>query len=245
MRATILAGGRGTRLAPYTMVFPKPLMPIGGMPILEIVVRQLAHHGFTEVTMAVGHLAELIETFFGDGARFGLKITYSREREPLGTAGPLGLIKDLDEPFLVMNGDLLTTVDFSGLARFHRSHDGIASIGLYEKTVKIDLGIVETDEENLVSGYLEKPTLKHWVSMGIYMFDPRVLSYVPEGVRLDLPELILKLVEAGEKSVAYRFQGRWLDIGRPEDYHEAAEIFEARRQEFCPAFPPAARMRAA
>lgn len=234
MKAVILAGGRGRRLAPYTTVLPKPLMPIGDVPILEVVVRQLAHAGFTEITLAVGYLAELLMAYFGDGSKWGVQIRYSREERPLGTAGPLALVEALDEPFLTMNGDLLTNLDYRALWDYHRSRGAIVTMAIYPRAVSIDLGIVEVNEAGWVRGYIEKPTYRYSVSTGIYVFEPAALRYIPRGESLDLPNLILKLIAAGERVAAYPFDGIWLDIGRPDDYERAVAEFAARRGEFLP-----------
>lgn len=231
MRAVILAGGKGTRLAPYTTVFPKPLMPIGEMPILEIVLRQLAHHGIQDITLAVGYLAELLMAYCGDGSKFGLRLDYSREELPLGTAGPISLIEDIQETFLVMNGDLLTTIDYSAMWKYHEERGAIATLASYRREVKIDLGVIES-EEGWVKDYIEKPTYHYAVSTGIYIFNPEVLKYVERGKRLDLPELILRLIHAGEKVNIYNFDGYWLDIGRHDDYDSAVQEFSAHRNEF-------------
>jgi NDP-sugar pyrophosphorylase family protein len=173
MKAVILAGGKGTRLKPYTTVFPKPLMPIGDKPILEIVVRQLKSHGFEELIMAVGHLAELIMTFFNNGSKYGVKIKYTREDKPLGTAGPLALMKgELNESFLMINGDVLTTLNYSDLIDYHKKNGAIATIALNKRTVKIDFGVPEVDKANNIVGYTEKPGIEYLVSMGVYVFDP-------------------------------------------------------------------------
>lgn len=226
MRAVILAGGKGTRLAPYTTVFPKPLVPVGDMPILEIVVRQLSHFGIHEITLAVGHLAELIVAYFGNGSRYGVQIDYSREEQPLGTAGPLSLVKELNSTFLVMNGDLLTTLDFRGMLDHHRQSGAVATVAAFERQIKIDLGILELDEKNRIQGYVEKPTYTHRVSMGIYVFEPRVLDFIEPNTRLDLPELVTRLLAANLVVQAYVFKGFWLDIGRPAEYTFAVENYE-------------------
>lgn len=233
-RAVVLAGGRGTRLAPYTTVLPKPLMPVGDMPILEILLRQLRAAGISRVTLAVGHLASLLEAYFGDGERFGVELDYSYEDEPAGTAGPLALIEGLEQTFLVMNGDLLTTLDFGELLRTHRERGAAATVGLFEKTVPIDLGVVETDEEGKITDYVEKPKLTYDVSVGVYAMEPAVLAHVPRGEHLDLPDLVLRLIAAGETVLGYRFDGTWFDIGRPDDYAAAVEHFETRRDELLP-----------
>jgi NDP-sugar pyrophosphorylase family protein len=234
MRAVILAGGRGTRLAPYTTVLPKPLMPVGEKPILDIVIRQLRHYGFTEVTLAVGHLAELIQAYFGDGERFGIKIRYSREHQPLGTAGPLALIDDLSTPFLMMNGDILTTIDFARLMEAHRSGGQIATVCAFARPLKVDLGVIEFDGDHRLTQYLEKPTHHYWVSMGVYAFDPRICSHVSRDRPLDLPDMLKALVAAGETVRCHEHDGYWLDIGRLDDYQRAAEDFGKLRHLFLP-----------
>lgn len=237
MRAVILAGGKGTRLAPYTTILPKPLMPIDDMPILEIVIRQLTRHGFDEITLAVGYLAELLMAYCGSGEKFNARIDYSREERPLGTAGPLTLIPNLTETFLVMNGDLLTTIDYAALLNYHRQRGAIATIACYPREVKIDLGVIERSPENWVTNYIEKPTYQYVVSMGIYIFEPQVLQYIPRGERFDLPDLVKKLMANGQQVNVFNFDGYWLDIGRPDDYQLAITEFNQRRNEFLPPAP--------
>ncbi len=234
MRAVILAGGKGTRLAPYTTVLPKPLMPIGEMPILEIVIRQLARHGFNDLTLAVGYLAELLMAYCGDGSKFNVRLDYSREDQPLGTAGPISLISNLNETFLVMNGDLLTTIDYEAMLNYHRQRGAVATIACYQRDVKIDLGVIKVDEGGWLSDYIEKPTYHYSVSMGIYIFEPEVLQFIQPNVRLDLPELVLKLKNAGHPVNVFEFDGYWLDIGRHDDYERAAEEFALHRDAFLP-----------
>lgn len=234
MRAVILAGGRGTRLAPYTITFPKPLMPIGDVPILEVIIRQLKHYGIGDIVMAVGHLAELLMAYFGDGGRFGVNIGYSRETEPLGTAGPLALIPDLDDTFMVMNGDVLTTLDYAALAAHHRGSGAAATIASHQRDARIDLGVIQTDAAGRIVDYIEKPTYHYLVSMGIYVFEPTVLRHIAPGQRLDFPDLVLRLLAAGEKVQSHSFDGYWLDIGRPDDYGQASAEFERLRSQFLP-----------
>jgi NDP-sugar pyrophosphorylase family protein len=234
MKAVILAGGQGRRLAPYTTVLPKPLMPVGDIPILEIVIRQLVHAGFDDITLAVGYLAELLMAYFGDGSKLGVLIRYSREEHPLGTAGPLSLIDGLTEPFLVMNGDLLTTLNYREMWEKHKAIGSTATLATFRRDVKIDLGVVETDDSQWVRAYIEKPTYHYTVSTGIYVFTPAVLKFIPPRQRLDLPELVLKLLGAGHRIAAYPFDGYWLDIGRPDDYEQAVSEFEKHRSEFLP-----------
>jgi len=235
MRAVILAGGKGTRLHPYTLVLPKPLMPVGDLSILEIVLLQLAGRGFRRVTLAVGHLAELIKAVIGDGARYGLSIDYSAEHKPLGTAGPIGLVEGLerDGTFLVMNGDLLTDIDFGALVASHRASGAACTMAVFRKTVKIDLGVLDIAGDRVV-GYSEKPTLAYSVSSGIYAFDARALAHLPRDERFDLPDLVRALIGAKEPVHAFAFDGTWLDMGTPQDYALATERFQNERDRFLP-----------
>ena len=234
MKAVVLAGGKGTRLAPYTRILPKPLMPIGDMPILEVLLRQMKRAGIEDVVLTVGHLAHLLQTFFADGEQLGIRISYSFEDCPLGTAGPLSLIKGLDSTFLVTNGDVLTTLDLQSLLAFHKSQGGIATIAVHQRQVKIDLGVVQWNGQNTLSGYIEKPTYDYTVSMGIYVFEPRVMDYIPHNLYLDFPDLVLKMIAAGEKVSGYAFDGYWMDLGRPDDYAQAAEDFASMHSQFLP-----------
>lgn len=224
MQAIILAGGEGRRLRPYTHVLPKPLMPVGGRPILERIVEQLRDAGFTELTFAVGYLASIIETYFSDGSRFGVNITYSLETKKLGTAGPMGLIKKPAEPFLVMNGDILTDLDFGAFMAAHKKSDALATLAVYQKDVPISLGVLELNDAKEITGYIEKPTLHYPVSTGMYCFDPAVHDMITPDEYMDLPDLILKMVASGQKVLGYEFDEQWLDIGRPTDYEAAEEL---------------------
>jgi len=226
-QAVLLAGGTGTRLKPYTTVFPKPLLPVGKYPILEIVIRQLSHFGFDRITLAVGYLAELILAYFGRGERFGVTLNYSREEQPLGTAGPLGLLRDdLDSPFLVMNGDIMTDLDFDALMRFHQQSEAAATIVVTRRSVKIDFGVIHLDDNDHVKSWSEKPEMHYHVSAGIYVFDPEVLDYLPRGEPFDLPDLIMHLVEKKVRIKTRIHDGYWLDIGRSDDYERAVRDFE-------------------
>jgi NDP-sugar pyrophosphorylase family protein len=236
-RAVVLAGGEGTRLLPYTAVIPKPLMPVGDRPVLDIVMRQLAACGFTHVTVATGYLAELIEAFFRDGEAYGLTIDYFREREPLGTVGALALIEDLDEPFLVMNGDVLTDLSYQALADAHIASGAAATIATTEREIQVSLGVMRFEDAaqpDAVTGYIEKPRMRYDVSMGVYIFDPRVRAHLVPGARLDFPDLVLRLIEAGESVRAWRPDAYWLDIGRHDDYEAAMREFEAMRPRLLP-----------
>lgn len=228
MRVVILAGGKGVRLAPLTEVIPKPLVPLGGMPIMEIVIRQLAAQGFRRVTLAVGYLSELIQAYFGDGSRWGVNIDYSQEKDPLGTAGSLSLIPGLTDTFMVMNADILTNLNYRDLVSHHRAQKCLATIGAYERQVKIDLGVIIKDGHGRIKDYLEKPTSSHLVSMGVYVFEPQVLDFINGPTYLDFPDLMKRLLSAEKPVSYYSFSGYWLDIGRHEDYHRANQEFESQ-----------------
>lgn len=231
MKAIILAGGKGTRLAPYTTVFPKPLMPIDGMPILEVIVRQLAHFNIKDLIFTVSHHSEpLISAYFGDGKKYGVNIFYSREERPLGTAGPLSLLHDLPETFLVMNGDILTTLNYQRLVSFHRKKRGLVTIAMSQKKVNVEMGVMEFDRSYRLTRYIEKPTLSYSVSMGIYVFEKKILKYIPKRRHLDFPELIQGLLKKEEKVTCYPSEDFWLDIGRHEDYEEAQKKFKEMRK---------------
>ncbi|WP_442507029.1 sugar phosphate nucleotidyltransferase [Novipirellula sp. SH528] len=223
--AVILAGGKGTRLRPYTTVFPKPLVPIGEHPILEVIVRQLQASGFGKLTFAVNHLAELIRAYFGDGTKWDVDIGYSVEKEALGTAGPLGLIDSLPENFLVMNGDILADIDYEDIWRSHQSSGAIATIATCLKTVPISLGVLEVADNGDLTGYTEKPTLHYRVSMGLYVFNNRIQEFIKPNAYLDLPNLMELLMTNGERVHCYDFDGQWLDIGNPDDYALANEQY--------------------
>jgi NDP-sugar pyrophosphorylase family protein len=237
-RAVVLAGGLGTRLRPYTTVLPKPLMPVGDRPVLDIVVRQLHHHGFEHVTIATGYLAELIEAYFGDGNGYGVHIDYFREHEPLGTVGALALIDGLDHDFLVLNGDVLTDIDFAAFLERHSKSDATATIATQLREVQISLGVLRFEhgdgDGTRVTDYVEKPIIANEVSMGIYCFSPSVLDHIERGERLDFPDLILRLIRQGQIVRAWRSEDYWLDIGRHDDYEQAMDEFERMRDRLIP-----------
>jgi len=231
MKAIILAGGKGTRLAPYTTVFPKPLMPIDGMPILEVIVRQLAHFRIKEMVFTVSQQSEpLLSAYFGNGNRYEVDIRYSKEEKPLGTAGPLSIIPNLPETFLVMNGDILTTLDYQKLIKYHRQHRGMVTIAMSQKKVRLELGVMEFNRAYQLTRYIEKPMLSYSVSMGIYVFEKKVLGWIPSQKYLDFPELIQKLIKQKERVICYPSNEFWLDIGRHEDYEEAQKKFQEMRK---------------
>jgi NDP-mannose synthase len=234
MKTIILAGGKGTRLAPYTTIFPKPLVPIGDRPILEIIIRQLVRQGLGDITLSVGHLGELIEAYFQNGHRNipGLTLDYFREKQPLGTAGSLAMISGLDETFMAMNGDILTTLDYRALIQHHRDTRAALTIAMHQKDVKIDLGVLETNEHGDLTTYREKPLYSFSVSMGIYVYEPHVLQYIPKGQYMDFPDLVKLLLNKGEKISGFPSKDYWLDIGRREDYELAQLEFSSRTEEF-------------
>lgn len=237
MRAVLLAGGEGTRLRPYTTVLPKPLMPIGDRPIMDVIVRQLRHAGVARITVATGYLAELIEVFFGDGSKYGVPIDYFREDEPLGTAGSLALIDGLDDHFLVMNGDVLTDLDYGRLFAHHRNSDAAATIATQKREVEISLGVLRFGDEadpTRVTDYLEKPRIDYQASMGVYCFSPDVVTVIERGRRLDFPDLILKLLAQGFTVRSWPSADYWRDIGRHDDYELALDDFARMRTRLLP-----------
>lgn len=239
-RAVILAGGKGSRLHPYTTVIPKPLLPIGDRAILDLVVDQLGEAGFSQLTLAVGHLSHLVRAVMGDGSDRGVSIEYHEEEAPLGTVGPLGSIEGLDDPFLVMNGDVLTSLDFGNLMDIHRESGNLMTIASHRRVVRTEYGVIHLNGENGgtrgITGFEEKPEIPYVVSMGVYVLDPRVLGYVTPGERMDIPDLVHALLGAGEQIGSYIFEGYWLDIGRHEDYERANVEFEALREDLDPSY---------
>ncbi|HEX9951953.1 MAG TPA: sugar phosphate nucleotidyltransferase [Rubricoccaceae bacterium] len=234
VQAIILAGGRGTRLAPYTTVFPKPLVPIGEVPILEIILRQLKAQGIQETTLAVGYLSELIKAYISQRPALtdGHRISYHDELEPTGTAGSLASIDRPAETFLVMNGDVLTNLRLADMLAHHRAHDAVLTIATARRDVKIDLGVLDIGDDNRITGYREKPSLHYDVSMGMYLMEPRVLDLVAPNEYLDFPDLVLRLLATGERVSSYMSGALWLDIGRHDDYERAVELFEEHRDSF-------------
>jgi NDP-sugar pyrophosphorylase family protein len=226
-KAVVLAGGRGTRLAPYTSVLPKPLMPIGNRSILELVIEQLESSGVVDITLCVGYLAHLIEAVLEGATWRKAEVSYVHEQEALGTAAPLRLVDGLDGTFIAMNGDVLTTLDFRNLVRYHRRERNLLTIATRQRSVKIDYGVLQVDEQQRVWRYDEKPELQSTVSMGIYVLEPEALEFVPEEGYFDFPELVQSLLAAGQRVGTYAYDGLWFDIGRREDYEQAVEAWVA------------------
>jgi NDP-sugar pyrophosphorylase family protein len=229
----VLAGGKGSRLGPYTTVLPKPLLPVGDRAILDVVFHQLRSYGFTDVTLAVGYLSHLVEAVMGDGSRHGVSVEYHQETEPLGTVGPLATVERLDDTFLMMNGDVLTTLDYGHLCDFHREAGNVLTVAAHRRTVNIDYGVLHLGDAlastSPIIGFEEKPELGYVVSMGIYALEPRALDFIEPREYMDLPDLVHRLVEEGEPVGAHVFDGFWLDIGRHEDYERAIEEYEQLR----------------
>lgn len=232
--AVLLAGGLGMRLRPYTMNIPKPLLPLGDKPTMEIVLRQLAAHGFDRVVISLGHLPELVEALLGDGSRYGLTIEYVVEDEPLGTAGSLRLVEQLDDSFLLMNGDLLTTIDYGRLVTEHAQSGRLATVVLARRDVPIDYGVVYVDDDGRLERYDEKPTLHHLVSTGVYALSRGAVEHLPP-TRFDMPDLVRALVAAGEDVHCHVTDEYWQDIGRFDDYQRASADFVADPARFLPA----------
>jgi NDP-sugar pyrophosphorylase family protein len=232
MRAVVLAGGKGTRLRPYTTVFPKPLVPVGDYPILEIVVRQLARQGFDRITLSTGHLAELIQAYFADGDRWGLSIDYVREERPLNTAGALGLIDRPAEDFLVMNGDVLATLDYGAVLGRHSESSAVASVAVTERESTIDFGVAEIGDDGDLVGWREKPSYRFAVSMGVYALSPQTLDLIEPGEALGMPDLLMRIRDHGGRVRCERSDAYWLDIGRVDDYAQAQEDFVGMQAEF-------------
>jgi NDP-sugar pyrophosphorylase family protein len=227
-RAIILAGGKGTRLRPYTTVLPKPLMPVHDRPVLEHVLESLKSAGVSRITISVGHLAELIQAFFADGRKWGLEIDYAIEDKPLNTIGPLAFIDGLGEDFLVLNGDILTDLDLRALWAAHLKAAATLTVATFRREVRIDFGVIRyTDSDRRVRGFEEKPVLPYDVSMGVYVLNKRCLAHIPKGQPFGFDQLVLALLASHEKVQAFPHGGKWLDLGRPEDYEAASQDYPA------------------
>lgn len=227
MKAVVLAGGKGTRLYPYTATFPKSLVPVGDKPIMEYLLYSLKNHGITEIIIATGHLSELIESYFGNGEKFGLNIEYSKEETPLGTAGPLSKLKNkINDTFLLVNGDILCDINFKTLINTHKKNNCITTVVLTRRSMNIDYGVVEIDGNKNLRNWIEKPMAEYLVSTGIYAFEKEILEYIKEDEKLDLPDLIIRVIGNDQKVASYLFHGKWLDIGRPEDYECAQKTYK-------------------
>jgi NDP-sugar pyrophosphorylase family protein len=234
MMAVILAGGKGTRLRPFTINIPKPLLPIGDIPILELVLAQLSAAGFNRVVITLGHMAHLFIATIGDGSRWNIQIEYSIEDKVLGTAGPLHKISNLDENFLVMNGDLLTTLDYRALFELHQSKHGSATLALHKRVVNIDYGVIVAGDDGYMKEYIEKPTIPYTVGMGINILSRECLKFIPPDEKFDMPQLMTAMYRAGKKIFCYETDCYWQDIGRLEDFEHASADFEENPDRFLP-----------
>lgn len=230
--AVILAGGKGTRLRPYTIAMPKPLVPVGDYPILEIIIRQLSKRGFGRVIITVNHQADLIKTYFGNGDKWGVNIEYSLENKPLGTMGPLKNLTNLPDNFIVMNGDILTDLDYGSLLDNHIKEKNIFTISAYQREHNVDYGVLHLDNNSILTGFEEKPKLHYTVSMGIYAVSKDVLKYIPNDEYFGFDTLMLKLIESNKRVKVNVFSGYWLDIGRPDDYQKATDDFDDMKGNF-------------
>jgi mannose-1-phosphate guanylyltransferase len=225
LRAVIQAGGKGTRLKPYTLVLPKPMMPVGELPVIEILLRWLRRNGVHEAYVTTGHLGHLIRTLCGDGSRWDMQIQYTEEAEPLGTVGALDLIREqLDGTFLVLNGDLITDLDLRALLQFHRAHQAELTISVSETRVPIAMGVFEYEKDGRVSEFREKPTLSYAANMGVYCMEPSILDLIPKGVPYGFDDLMYRMLDEGRPAHVYRHNGQFMDIGRPEDFALAQEM---------------------
>jgi NDP-sugar pyrophosphorylase family protein len=224
MKAVIQSGGKGTRLMPYTTILPKPLMPVGSRPVLEMLVKWLRRNGMLDVYITTGYLGHLIKAVCGDGRQWDIRIHYTEEKEPLGTIGPLSLLRDqLDGTFLVINGDVLTDLSLKSFLAFHRHHHSALSVATTRRTIKMDFGLIE-ETDGRMTQFKEKPVLSHFVSMGVYCMEPHVLKYIPSGVPFGFDDLVLCMLDRGAPVSTYRHDGLWLDVGRVDDFMKAQEL---------------------
>ena len=232
IQAIILAGGQGSRLRPYTTVLPKPLMPVGEFPIAEIIIRQFKACGITNIMISTGHLAGLIEAYFKDGKQWGVKIQYVTEDDPLGTAGAVKLIKNLEDHFLVINGDVLIDLDFAKMLQDHKTRKNFATIAITQRTVKTDFGVILKGKRNELVDYIEKPEHKSFVSVGVNVLNKECREYILGHESIGMPELMLRMKDKGKKVGCFEFKGMWLDLGRPEDLELSQEVFLKNREKF-------------
>jgi NDP-mannose synthase len=234
MLAVVMAGGRGTRLSPYTTVLPKPLMPLHDRPIIDVILRQLVAAGIDAISISVGHLGALIEAWVRSAGYFDVPISFVYEDLPLGTAGALKLAAPEDESFIVLNGDILTTLLFPALVEAHVSSGAVATLAVNERRVDIEYGVVHRDSSLRLIGFEEKPAIRYTVSMGVYAFAARVVDYIETGERIDLPDLLIRMLDAGERVAVFPFEGYWRDIGNRDDYGAAIDDFSAAPERFIP-----------
>ena len=231
MKAVIQAGGKGTRLRPYTLVLPKPLVPVGGLPVIEILLRWLRRSGVGEGIITLGYLGGLIRAVCREGSQWDIPLSYVEEDHPLGTLGALNLIgaEKLDSTFLSLNGDIISDLNLRDMVAFHKRHGGPLTVATAKKAVHVDLGVMELDG-NIVTGFHEKPVKHYSVSMGIYCMEPEILRYIPSKIAFGFDDLIYTLMEKNIPIHAFMHEGMWMDIGRSEDYIKAQEVFEENQE---------------
>jgi len=226
MKAIILSGGLGTRLKPFTEVIPKPLLPIGEKAVLEIQIEHLKANGFDHIYLATNYKSAYIENFFGDGSKYGVKLTISKEDKPLGTVGPVKLLQsELTEPFLVMNGDILTQLKYRNLFDFACQRDTLLTIGTTEIVTPFQFGNIKTDGD-LVTGIDEKPDIRTTILAGIYVFKPALLDIIPDNTLYGMDRLITDMLSRALPISHYSIKEYWLDIGQVKDYEKAQEIYK-------------------
>lgn len=225
-RAVILAGGKGTRLKPYTIALPKPLVPIGEKPILGIIIQQLKSHGFTHITITLNHMGDIIKAFFGQGEKWDILIDYTYETKPLSTMGPLTLIPDLPDNFLVMNGDVLTDLNFADFYAYHLKANHYFTIASYLRKDTIDYGVLHTNNDKKLTKFEEKPSYDFLVSMGVYMVNKKVVDFIPKDTFFGFDHLMHTLIETENYPSVFEYKGYWLDIGRPDDYEKAIHEYK-------------------
>ena len=227
MKTIILAGGRGARLQPYTLVVPKPLVPVGSMPVIELIIKRFHRFGLDDLIVTTGYLGDLIKAVCGDGSRWGVNIRYSDEYEPLGTIAPLRLVQDeLTETFIVVNGDTITDIDLDDLLSFHYRNKGIATIAACGRTVQIELGVLQTDDSDAVVKFREKPRHEYLASMGLYVFEPEILDFIPKRGSFGFDDLMHAFSVAEAPVYVYTHPGYWLDIGILTDLQTAQDESE-------------------
>jgi mannose-1-phosphate guanylyltransferase len=233
MKAVIQAGGKGTRLQPHTLVLPKPLMPVGSWPVIELLLKWLRRNGVYHTYIAIGHLGHLIKSVCKDGSQWDMKIEYSEEKEPLGTVGPLNLIgrEKLNKSFLMLNGDLITDLDLREFIDCHRQNKGLVTIAITEKNVQVDMGVLDVRDGQMVR-FREKPMMNFKVSMGIYCIEPDILDLIPKGIPFGFDNLMHIMLEKNLPVNVYEHNGLWMDIGRPEDFIKAQKTFSENHTSF-------------
>lgn len=233
MHCVIMTGGKGERMRPYTYILPKGLLPIDGTPLLEILIKQCLYYGFTRITMACGYLASMIQNYFGDGSKWGIEIDYLVEEVPLGTAGALRNLSLQNESILVMNCDVLTNLNLREFFAQHLRHKSLLTVASHEIKTPIELGVLEVEEERVLH-FLEKPTNRALISMGIYVVHQEALKYLPVQQRFDIPDLIFLLLANGEMVTHYQTDSFWMDIGKPNDYEKANQIYDQIKTQILP-----------